>query len=156
MPRRGRVPRRTLPPDPVYHSETVTRFINKIMRDGKKALAERIFYQAMDQVAQRTRRNPVEVLEVAIRNAMPVLEVRPRRVGGATYQVPVEVRPERRLTLAMRWIVQFARQRAERGMVAKLAGEIVDAANNAGSAVRRKEEVHRMAEANKAFAHYRW
>jgi small subunit ribosomal protein S7 len=156
MPRRGAVPRRELPPDPVYQSELVTRFINKLMRDGKKAKAQRIFYQAMDLVAERSRRNPMDVFEAAVRNAMPVVEVRPRRVGGASYQVPTEVRPARRVTLALRWLVQYARARSDRGMVARLAAELLDAANNAGGAVRRKEEVHRMAEANKAFAHYRW
>jgi len=130
--------------------------INKIMRDGKKALAQRIFYQAMDRVRERTGREPMEVLEQAVRNAMPVLEVRPRRVGGATYQVPMEVRPHRRVSLALRWLVQYANERNERTAVERLANEIMDAANNGGGAVRRKEEVHRMAEANRAFAHYRW
>jgi small subunit ribosomal protein S7 len=156
VPRRGSVTPREIPQDPVYQSEMVSRFINKIMRDGKKGVAQRIFYEAMGAVATRTKRNPIEVFDAAVRNAMPVLEVRPRRVGGATYQVPTEVRPERRLTLAMRWLCQFSRARSERGMVARLAGELVDAANNTGSTIRRKEEVHRMAEANKAFAHYRW
>ncbi|MBE3591281.1 MAG: 30S ribosomal protein S7 [Firmicutes bacterium] len=156
MPRKGRVPRREVAPDPVYKSELVARFINKIMKDGKKTLAQRIFYEAMNLVAERSKRDPMEVFEAAIRNVAPVLEVRPRRVGGATYQVPVEVRPERRLSLAMRWIVGFARERGERTMVQRLAGELLDAANNQGAAVRRKEEMHRMAEANRAFAHYRW
>lgn len=156
MPRRGTVPRQELPPDPIYQSQTVTRFINKLMRDGAKGDAQRIFYGAMDLVAERTRRNPVDVFEAAVKNAMPILEVRPRRVGGASYQVPTEVRPARRMTLALRWLVRFARARSDRGMTARLAGELMDAANNAGGAVRRKEEVHRMAEANKAFAHYRW
>ncbi|MBX5476392.1 MAG: 30S ribosomal protein S7 [Clostridia bacterium] len=156
MPRKGRVPRREVAPDPVYKSELVARFINKIMKDGKKTLAQRIFYEAMNLVAERSKRDPLEVFEAAIRNVAPVLEVRPRRVGGATYQVPVEVRPERRLSLAMRWIVTFARERGERTMAQRLAGELLDAANNQGAAVRRKEEMHRMAEANRAFAHYRW
>ena len=156
MPRRGGVPRRELPPDPVYQSQTVTRFINKLMRDGAKGQAQQIFYGAMDLVAERTHKSAMDVFEAAVKNTMPVLEVRARRVGGASYQVPTEVRPTRRMTLALRWMVQFARARSERGMVARLAGEVMDAANNSGGAVRRKEEVHRMAEANKAFAHYRW
>jgi small subunit ribosomal protein S7 len=156
MPRRGPVPRRVLPPDPVYRSEAVTRLINKVMRDGKKGVAQRIVYRALDLVADRSKRNPVEVVEAAIRNASPLLEVRPRRVGGATLQVPIEVRPERRVSLAMRWLVQFARKRSERGMVERLAGELLDAAAGQGGAVRQKEEIHRMAEANRAFAHYRW
>ena len=130
--------------------------INKIMRDGKKALAQRIFYSAMERVKERTGRDPMEVFEQAVRNTMPVLEVRPRRVGGATYQVPIEVRPHRRVSLALRWLVQYANERNERTMVERLANELIDAANNTGGAVRRKEEIHRMAEANKAFAHYRW
>lgn len=156
MPRRGNVTRRSHPPDPIYHSETVTRFINKLMYDGEKSVAQRVFYGAMDHIAQRTKHDAIEVFEASIHNAMPVLEVRPRRVGGATYQVPTEVRPERRLTLAMRWLVQYSRARGERGMTARLAGEIIDAANNTGATIRKKEDVHRMAEANKAFAHYRW
>lgn len=156
MPRRGSVTRRSHPPDPIYHSEVVTRFINKLMYDGEKSVAQHVFYGAMDVIAERTKHNPIEVFEAAIQNAMPVLEVRPRRVGGATYQVPTEVRPERRATLAMRWLVQYARARNERGMVARLAGEVIDAANNGGATIRKKEDVHRMAEANKAFAHYRW
>ncbi len=156
MPRRGGVPRRELLPDPVYQSQTATRFINKLMRDGAKGQAQSIFYGAMDLVAERTHKSAMDVFEAAVKNTMPVLEVRARRVGGASYQVPTEVRPARRMTLALRWLVQFSRARSERGMVARLAGEVMDAANNAGGAVRRKEEVHRMAEANKAFAHYRW
>ncbi|MBX6350157.1 MAG: 30S ribosomal protein S7 [Clostridia bacterium] len=156
MPRKGRVERRVIAPDPVYGNELVSRLANKVMRDGKKALAQRILYRALGLVEERLRRHPVEVLEQAVRNASPMVEVRPRRVGGATYQVPVEVRPERRLSLALRWIVQEARQRSERTMAVRLANEIMDAANNAGGAVRRKEEMHRMAEANRAFAHYRW
>ncbi|MDI3298951.1 MAG: 30S ribosomal protein S7 [Bacillota bacterium] len=156
MPRRGPVPPREVAPDPVYGSELAARMINKIMRDGKKSLAQKIFYGAMETIRQRTGRDPLEVFEQAVRNAMPALEVRPRRVGGATYQVPLEVRPERRRSLALRWLVQYARQRNERGMADRLAGEILDAANNSGGAVRRKEELHRMAESNRAFAHYRW
>lgn len=156
MPRRGRAERRRIAPDPFYQSELAARVINKIMRDGKKALAQRAFYASLEQVRERTGRDPMEVFEQAVRNVMPVLEVRPRRVGGATYQVPVEVRPNRRVSLALRWLVQYANERNERTLIDRLAGELLDASNNAGGAVRRKEEVHRMAEANKAFAHYRW
>jgi len=156
MARRGRAPRRVIPPDPVYGSELAARLINRVMKDGKKSLAQRIVYGAFARIEERLRRDPREVLEMAVRNAMPLLEVRPRRVGGATYQVPMEVRPERRLSIALRWIVQAARERPERTMVERLAGELMDAANNAGGAVRRREETHRMAEANRAFAHYRW
>lgn len=156
MPRRGSVPKREIIPDPIYHSETVSRLINKVMRDGKKSLAERIVYGALEIVSEKTGREPLEVLEEALKNIMPVLEVKPRRVGGATYQVPVEVRPERRRSLSLRWLVQFARERGEKTMIERLAAEILDAANNQGGAVRKKEETHRMAEANRAFAHYRW
>lgn len=156
MARRGRAPRRVIAPDPVYGSELAARLINKVMKDGKKSLAERIVYTALRLVEERSRRSAIDVLETAVRNASPLLEVRPRRVGGATYQVPLEVRPERRLSLALRWLVTAARERSERTMVERLAGELLDAANNAGGAVRRKEDVHRMAEANRAFAHYRW
>ncbi len=156
MARRGRAPRRVIAPDPVYGSELAARLINKVMLDGKKSLAERIVYDALRLAEERSRRNAVDILETAVRNASPLLEVRPRRVGGATYQVPLEVRPERRLSLALRWLVGAARERPERSMVERLAGELLDAANNAGNAVRRKEETHRMAEANRAFAHYRW
>ncbi len=156
MPRRGHVPRREMAPDTVYGSVTVARFINKIMRDGKKELAQRAFYRAMEIVGSRTGKDPLSVFEQALRNATPFLEVKARRVGGSTYQVPVEVRAERRLALAMRWIVQYARQRSERTIEQKLAGELIDAAAGTGGAVKRREETHRMAEANKAFAHYRW
>lgn len=156
MPRRGHVPRREIPPDPVYGSELVARLTNKIMKDGKKSLAQRILYTALRRVEERSGQKALDVLEAALKNTMPVIEVKPRRVGGATYQVPVEVRPERRVSLALRWLVQYARQRSERTMVEKLAAELLDAANNQGGAVRRKEEVHRMAEANRPFAHYRW
>lgn len=154
--RRGRVERRQYEPDPVYNSDLVTRIINNIMRDGKKALAQKIFYSAMDLVRERTGRDPMEVFQEAVRNVMPVLEVRPRRVGGATYQVPIEVRPHRRISLALRWLVQYANERNERTAIERLANEIIDAANNVGGAVRRKEELHRIAESNRAFAHYRW
>ena len=156
MPRRGRAPKRDVTPDPVYNSRMVTKFINQIMLDGKKGLAQRTFYGAMALIQERTGEEPFEVFENALKNSMPALEVRPRRVGGATYQVPMEVRPERRRTLAVRWLVIAARARSERTMVERLAGEIADAAAGAGAAVRRREEMHRMAEANKAFAHYRW
>ncbi|GBD29763.1 30S ribosomal protein S7 [bacterium HR32] len=156
MPRKGPVPPRVIPPDVVYGNVMVQRLINKVMTRGKKSLAERIVYGALRQVEQRAGQDPVRVLEKALQNVMPVLEVKPRRVGGANYQVPVEVRPERRVSLGIRWLVEYARQRSERGMVEKLAREILDASQGQGGAVKRREEVHRMAEANKAFAHYRW
>ncbi len=156
MPRRGAIQRREPGVDGVYHNETVARLINKVMRDGKKGTAERIVYSALDMVGERTQHDPVSVLETAMRNIGPVLEVRGRRVGGSTLQVPSEVRAERRVSVAMRWLVRFASRRNERGMAARLAGEIADAANNTGAAVRQKEDIHRMAEANRAFAHYRW
>lgn len=156
MPRRGNVPKREVLPDPLYGNQMVTRLINKVMLDGKRSLAEQIVYGALNLVQQRTGKEAVEVLDEALKNVMPVLEVKARRVGGATYQVPVEVRPERRTSLAIRWLVDFARQRPERTMTERLANEILDAANNQGGAVKRREDTHRMAEANKAFAHYRW
>jgi len=156
MPRKGPVPKREVLPDPIYGSKLVTKLINKVMRDGKKALAQRICYGAFDLIREKTGKDPMEVFEQALNNVMPVLEVRPRRVGGATYQVPVEVNPDRRQTLGLRWLVQYARERGERTMVERLAAEIIDAANNTGGAVKKKEDTHRMAEANKAFAHYRW
>ncbi|HZU15574.1 MAG TPA: 30S ribosomal protein S7 [Candidatus Dormibacteraeota bacterium] len=156
MPRRYRPVKRSVAPDPVYNSESVAKFINIVMRNGKKSLAERITYDALRRAGRTARREPLEVFEQALRNATPVLEVKPRRVGGATYQVPVEIRPDRRLALARRWIVRFARQRNGKSMAEKLAAELVDAANNAGGAVRRKEETHRMAESNKAFSHFRY
>lgn len=156
MPRRGRAKSRTWPPDPVYNSVLVTRLTNKVMMDGKKALARRLVYRALEIIKEKTGKDPIEVLDQAVKNAMPVLEVRPRRVGGATYQVPVEVRNERRLSLAIRWLVEFARERTERGMEYRLAAELMDAAANTGNTIKRKEEMHRMAEANRAFAHYRW
>lgn len=156
MPRRGAVPKRETLPDPIYQSELVSRFINKIMRDGKKGLAQSIMYGALDIIREKTGKDPMEVFEAAINNVMPVLEVRARRVGGSNYQVPVEVRPERRRTLAIRWLVNYARQRGEKTMAQRLAAELMDAANNTGAAVKKKEDTHRMAEANKAFAHYRW
>jgi len=156
MPRKGPVPKREVLPDPIYGSKLVTKLINKVMRDGKKALAQRICYGAFDLIREKTGKDPMEVFEQALNNVMPVLEVRPRRVGGATYQVPVEVNPDRRQTLGLRWLVEYARERNERTMVERLAAEIIDAANNTGGAVKKKEDTHRMAEANKAFAHYRW
>jgi small subunit ribosomal protein S7 len=156
LPRRGPVPKRDVPPDPVYNSKIFTKLVNKVMWDGKKSLAEKICYGAFDIIKEKTKRDPMEVFEEALKNVMPVLEVRPRRVGGATYQVPVEVPPERRLALGIRWLVEFARERSGKSMKEKLAAEIIDAANNTGGAVKKKEDTHRMAEANKAFAHYRW
>ncbi len=156
MPRRGRAPRRPVQPDPKYNSELVARLINKVMIGGKKSLAQRLVYQAFDLASERLNKPPLEVFEQAVKNVTPLLEVRPRRVGGSTYQVPMEVRPERRVSLALRWLVQAARARNGRSFAEKLAAELVDAHNNTGAAVRKKEEVHRMAEANKAYSHFRW
>lgn len=156
MPRKGPVTKRDVLPDPVYNSKLVTRFINKIMFDGKKGIAEGIVYDAFDIIKTKTGREPNEVFEQALKNVMPVLEVRARRVGGANYQVPVEVRAERRLSLGIRWLVSYARKRGEKTMRERLAGEFLDAANNAGNSVKKREDTHKMAEANKAFAHYRW
>ena len=156
MPRKGHVPKRQVLPDPMYRSRTVTKLINTIMLDGKKGVAERIVYSAFQKVGER-RENPViESFEEALNNIMPMLEVKARRVGGATYQVPIEIRPDRRQALGLRWLVSFARNRSERTMEDRLANEILDAINNTGGAVRRKEEMHRMAEANRAFSHYKW
>lgn len=156
MPRRGHVPKREVLADPIYNSELVTRVVNKIMLDGKKGTAQRIFYGGLEAAAAKLGKEPMEVLETAMKNIMPVLEVRPRRVGGATYQVPMEVRPERRQALGIRWLVGYARNRGERTMQDRLAAELTDAFNSAGGAVKKREEVHKMAEANKPFAHYRW
>ena len=156
MPRKGHVVKRDVLPDPIYDSKLVTRLINKIMYDGKKGVAQKIVYDAFDIIREKTGNDPLEVFESAMENVMPVLEVKPRRVGGATYQVPVEVRAERRVALALRWLVQYARERGEHTMIERLAAEIMDAANGQGAAVKKKEDTHRMAEANKAFAHYRW
>lgn len=156
MPRRAPVPPREIPPDPIYGSVLIHKLINHIMRKGKKSIAEKITYGALLLVHEKTKRNPLDVLTEAIRNILPVVEVRPRRVGGATYQVPMEVRPTRRVSLALRWLVQAARQRKGPTMAHRLAEEIIDASRNQGGAVRIKEEVHRIAEANRAFAHYRW
>lgn len=156
MPRRGPVPKRDVPPDPLYGSKVVTKLINQVMLKGKKSVAERICYGAFEIIKNKTGREPLEVLDQALKNTMPVVETRPRRVGGANYQVPVEVRPERRQTLAIRWLVNFARERSGKSMQEKLAAELLDAAQGTGGAVKKKEDTHRMAEANKAFAHYRW
>ena len=156
MPRKGQVPRRAVPGDMVYSSPSVTRLVNKVMTRGKKSLAERIVYSALDAIKEKGGKEPAKTLDAALHNIMPVLEVRPRRVGGATYQVPVEVRPERRLSLGMRWLVTYARQRPGRTMREKLAAEILDASNNTGAAVKRREDTHKMADANKAFSHFKW
>ena len=156
MPRKGYVPNRDVLADPIYGNKQVTRLINKVMKDGKRGTAQRLCYGAFDDIRQKTGKDPLEVFEAAMNNIMPVLEVKARRVGGATYQVPVEVRAERRQTLGLRWLVNYARNRGERTMKERLANEIMDAANNMGNAVKKKEDIHRMAEANKAFAHYRW
>ncbi len=156
MPRRARVVRRPVPPDAKFHNVTITKFINKLMLRGQKATAERIMYDALSIIENQTRRNPVETFELALRNATPLLEVKPRRVGGATYQVPVEIRGERRSALAIRWLIDAARKRAGRSMAEKLAGELLDASHGTGATIKRREDTHRMAEANKAFAHYRW
>ncbi len=156
MPRRGRPPRRPIAPDPKYNSELVARLINKVMRDGKKSLAQRLVYEAFEIVEERLNKPALEVFERAVKNATPLVEVRPRRVGGATYQVPIEVRPERQISLALRWLVQAARARSGRGFAQKLANELMDAYNNTGGAVKKKEDTHRMAEANKAYSHFRW
>jgi small subunit ribosomal protein S7 len=156
MPRKGEVKRREVLADPKYHDRTVTKFINAMMHDGKKSLVERILYEALDLVAERAKEDALGVFKRALDQVKPLVEVRSRRVGGATYQVPVEVRPQRRVSLGMRWLVQNARVRPEKSMTDRLAGEILDAANGRGGAIKKKEDTHRMAEANKAFAHYRW
>ena len=156
MPRKGHVAKRDVLPDPIYNSKLVSRLINNIMQDGKKGTAQTLLYNAFDIIAEKTGREPMEVFEEAIENIMPVLEVKARRIGGANYQVPVEVRPERRITLGLRWLVQYSRSRGEKTMEQRLANEIIDAANNTGASVKKREDTHKMAEANKAFAHYRW
>ena len=156
MPRKGPAPRRQILPDPRFNSKVLARFINKVMLQGKKSLAERITYDALDVVQEKLGRDPMDVFTQALGNAMPLVEVRPRRVGGATYQVPMEVRPDRRQAMAMRWLIGFARKRSGHSMVEKLAGELMDAANNVGATIKKREDTHKMAEANKAFAHYRW
>jgi small subunit ribosomal protein S7 len=156
MPRKREVKKREVLPDPKYHDMLTAKFINGIMRRGKKSLAEGIFYHALDIIKDKTHSDPVKVFTQAMNNVKPLIEVRPRRVGGATYQVPVEVRPERKIALAIRWIIGFSKQRTEKTMEEKLSAELIDAANNRGAAIKKKEDTHKMAEANKAFAHYRW
>ena len=156
MPRRGFIPKREVLADPIYNSTVVTKLINQVMLDGKRGVAQKAVYDAFDKIKDKTGREPAEVFEQAMNNIMPVLEVKARRVGGSTYQVPIEIRPERRQTLGLRWLVSFARARSERTMSDRLAGEILDASNSAGNAFKKKEDTHRMAEANKACAHYRW
>ena len=156
MPRKGHIAKRDVLPDPIYNSKVVTRLINTIMLDGKKGVAQKIVYGAFNRIQEQTGKEPVEVFEAAMNNVMPQLEVKARRIGGATYQVPIEVRPDRRQALGLRWLTMFSRTRTEKTMEDRLANEIMDAASNTGSAVKRKEEMHRMAEANKAFAHYRF
>ena len=156
MPRRGFIPKREVLPDPVYNTTIITKLINQLMYDGKRGIAQSVCYQAFENVAAKTGKDAMEVFNAALANIMPALEVKARRVGGATYQVPVEIRPERRQTLALRWLVTFSRNRGERSMADRLAAEIMDAANNTGSAVKKREDTHKMAESNKAFAHFRW
>ena len=156
MPRRGIIAKREVLPDPIYNSKVVTKLVNNIMLDGKKSVAQKIVYGAFDIIREKEQKDPLEVFEAALENVMPVLEVKARRVGGATYQVPLEIRPERRQTLGLRWLVTYARTRHEKTMAEKLANEIIDATNGNGGAFKKKEDTHRMAEANKAFAHYKW
>ena len=156
MPRRGNIAKRDVLPDPLYNSKLVTRLINSVMYDGKKGVAQKIVYDAFEIVKEKTGKDPLEAFEAAMENIMPVLEVKARRVGGATYQVPIEVRPERRQTLGLRWLTLYSRARGEKTMRERLAAEIMDAVNNTGSSVKKREDTHKMAEANKAFAHYRW
>jgi len=156
MPRKREVKKRQILPDPKYHDTLIAKFINGIMRRGKKSVAEGIFYGALDLIKEKTRSDPLKIFNQAMDNVKPLIEVRPRRVGGATYQVPVEVRSERKMALAIRWIISFAKQRSEKTMEEKLSAELIDAANSRGAAIKRREDTHKMAEANKAFAHYRW
>ena len=156
MPRRGNVPKREILPDPLYNSPMVTRLINSIMLDGKKGVAQKVVYGAFEIIKEKTGKEPLDAYMEALENIMPTLEVKARRVGGATYQVPIEVRPSRRQTLGLRWLVSFARARNEKTMKERLAGEIMDASNNIGAAVKKREDTHKMADANKAFSHYRW
>ncbi len=156
MPRRGHIVKRDVLPDPLYNDKTVTKLINNLMQSGKKGVAQKICYDAFDIIKEKSGKEAIEVFGQALNNIMPVLEVKARRVGGATYQVPMEVRPERRFTLGLRWLVSYARQRSERTMKERLAGELLDAYNNAGNAYKKKEDTHKMAEANRMFAHYRW
>ena len=156
MPRRGGVQKRDVLPDPMYNSKVVTKLINQVLYDGKKGTAQRICYDAFDIIKEKTGREPLEVFTEAMENVMPLLETKARRVGGSNYQVPIEVRPDRRQTLGLRWLVMFTRKRGERTMAERLAAEILDAANNTGASVKKREDTHKMAESNKAFAHYRW
>lgn len=156
MPRKGSVPKKAVMPDPVYGNVVVTKFIQNILKKGKRNTAENVFYGAMDAVKARSKKEPVEVMQAALKNVMPLVEVKPRRVGGATYQVPVEVKPDRGSSLAVRWILENAGKRSGKSMIERLSGEILDAANGTGASVKKREDVHKMAEANKAFAHYRW
>ena len=156
VPRRGFIAQREVLPDPIYNNKVVTKLINKVMYDGKKGVAQSIVYDAFNIVNEKTSKDALDAFQEALNNVMPVLEVKARRVGGATYQVPMEVRPERRQSLGIRWLVEYARKRNERTMAEKLANEIIDAINNVGGAIKKKDEVHKMAEANRAFAHYRW
>lgn len=156
MPRRGQISKRDVLPDPVYNSKVVTKLVNNIMLDGKKGVAQKIVYDAFDIIKEKTGNDPLESFQKALENIMPTLEIKARRVGGATYQVPIDVRPERRQTLGLRWLINYARTRGEKNMCDRLAGEIMDAANNVGGAVKKREDTHKMAEANKAFAHYRY
>ena len=156
MPRRGNVPKREVLPDPIYNSVLVTKLVNSIMLDGKKGVAQKVVYGAFDIVEQQTGKNGLEAFQQAMENIMPALEVKTRRVGGANYQVPIEVRPDRRQTLGLRWLTAYSRKRGEKTMKERLAGEIMDACNNAGASVKKREDTHKMAEANKAFAHFRW
>ena len=156
MPRRGHISKRDVLPDPLYNDKIVTKLINNVMYDGKKSVGQKIVYGAFEILREKTGKDPLEVFEAAMNNIMPVLEVKARRIGGATYQVPIEVRPDRRQALGMRWLIEYARKRGEKTMKERLAGELLDAANNTGSSVKKREDTHKMAEANKAFAHYRW
>jgi small subunit ribosomal protein S7 len=156
MPRKGHIPKRDVLPDPIYNSKLVTKLINNIMLDGKKGVAQGILYGAFKKIEAKTEKSPLEIFEAALDNIMPILEVKSRRIGGANYQVPIEVRPERRTTLGLRWLTQYARLRNEKTMEERLANEIIDASNNVGASVKKREDTHKMAEANKAFAHYRW
>ena len=156
MPRRREVTKREILPDPKYKNALAAKFINNVMRKGKKSVAERMLYRALDLIQERAKEDPLKLFEKSVSNVKPVIEVKSRRVGGATYQVPTEVRPERRTALAIRWLISYAKERSEKSMEEKLAGELIDAANNRGGAIKKKEDVHKMAEANKAFAHYRW
>ena len=156
MPRRGFIPKRDVLPDPVYHSKLVTKLINSVMYDGKKGVAQKVVYGAFDIIREKMQKDPLEVFTQAMENIMPVLEVKARRVGGATYQVPIEVRPDRRQTLGLRWLTDYSRARSEKTMRERLAGELMDAVNSLGNSVKKRDDTHRMAEANRAFAHYRW